>query len=345
MSTSSTHDEVAADDESVAVTSAVGPSTTVARTPRGLSSSRRGGSRRPRTGHGRRTPWPVALLWLAPALALIVGVVLFPAYALVRASFGHYSITGLRLGSAGWSNYSAVLAHPDLVTVLRNTLVWVVAVVVLTIVVSLAVAQFLSKQFAGRRLVRWALIVPWAASLIITSRLFTLIYDYYYGTLNYVLLTLHLVDKPVDFLRDDHWVMPSMVLVGVFVSIPFTAYVFLAGLNAIPHDVYEAARIDGAGPWQVYRRITLPLLRPAMLVASVLNIIYVFNSFPIIYTLNESNPGYGHDTTITFMYKLAFKSAEKSVGMSAAAGVFNVLLILVVVVIYLRTVKWQEDPA
>jgi ABC-type sugar transport system permease subunit len=156
---------------------------------------------------------------------------------------------------------------------------------------------------------------------------------------------VHLLDEPIDFLRDDHWVMPSMILVGVFVSIPFTAYVFIAGLNAIPHDVYEAARIDGAGPWQVYRRITLPLLRPAMVVATVLNIIYVFNSFPIIYTLNESNPGYGHDTTITFMYKLAFESADKSVGMSAAAGVFNVLLILAVVLVYLRTVTWKEEPA
>jgi multiple sugar transport system permease protein len=193
--------------------------------------------------------------------------------------------------------------------------------------------------------VRWALIVPWAASLIITARLFTLIYNYYYGTVNYVLLKVHLLDEPIDFLRDDHWVMPSMILVGVFVSIPFTAYVFIAGLNAIPHDVYEAARIDGAGPWQVYRRITLPLLRPAMVVATVLNIIYDFNSFPIIYTLNESNPGYGHDTTITFMYKLAFESADKSVGMSAAAGVFNVLLILAVVLVYLRTVTWKEEPA
>jgi multiple sugar transport system permease protein len=299
-----------------------------------------------RPGRARqRAPWHVALLWLAPALALIVGVVLVPAYELVRASFGHYSITGLRLGSAGTGNYTGVVEHPALPTVLLNTLVWVVAVVALTIAVSLAVAQFLSKDFLGRRVVRWALIVPWAASLIITARLFTLIYNYYYGTANYLLLRLHLVDAPIDFLRDDRWVMPSMVLVGVFVSIPFTAYVFIAGLNAIPAEVYEAARIDGAGPWQTYRRITLPLLRPAVLVASVLNIIYVFNSFPIIYTLNESNPGFTHDTTITFMYKLAFKSAEKSVGMSAAAGVFNVLLILVVVVVYLRTVRWQEEPA
>jgi ABC-type sugar transport system permease subunit len=345
-----THGEVTASAETVAATSPVGTGTATSAAEGdpapGPRASRQPRARPPsRARSGQRAPWPVALLWLAPALTLILGVVLFPAYELVRASFGHYSITGLRLGSAGWSNYTRVLEHPDLATVLRNTAVWVVAVVVLTIVVSLGIAQFLSKQFFGRRVVRWALIVPWAASLIITARLFTLIYNYYYGTVNYVLLKVHLLDEPIDFLRDDHWVMPSMILVGVFVSIPFTAYVFIAGLNAIPHDVYEAARIDGAGPWQVYRRITLPLLRPAMVVATVLNIIYVFNSFPIIYTLNESNPGYGHDTTITFMYKLAFESADKSVGMSAAAGVFNVLLILAVVLVYLRTVTWKEEPA
>jgi ABC-type sugar transport system permease subunit len=153
---------------------------------------------------------------------------------------------------------------------------------------------------------------------------------------------MHVIGSPIDFLGSDRWILPSMVLVGVFVSIPFTAYVFLAGLNTIPHDVYEAARIDGATPWQTYTRITLPLLRPALLVATVLNIIYVFNSFPIVYTLNDRNPGFGHDTSITFMYKLAFKSAEHDVGMSAAAGVFNVLLILVVVAVYLRFVKWDE---
>nr|WP_255354149.1 sugar ABC transporter permease [Phycicoccus sp. Root563] len=213
----------------------------------------------------------------------------------------------------------------------------------LTILISLGLAQFLTKEFWGRRIVRWAVIVPWAASLVITARLFSLIYSYYYGTLNAVLLKIGLVDTPIDFLGDDRWIMPSMIAVGVFVSIPFTAYVFVAGLHAIPTDVYEAARIDGASPWQIWRRITLPLLRPAILVATVLNMIYVFNSFPIIYTLNESNPGFSHDTTITFMYKLAFKSAEKDVGQSAAAGLFNVLLILVAVVIYLRVSRWREE--
>ncbi len=301
--------------------------------------------RRPRRPRRGRASLGTALLWLGPALLLIFGVVVYPAVELVKASLSRYSITGLRKGDAGLDNFTNVLANDSLGTVLTNTLVWVVAVVALTILISLGLAQFLTKEFWGRRIVRWAVIVPWAASLVITARLFTLIYSYYYGVLNAVLLKVGLVDTPVDFLGDDRLVMPSMVAVGVFVSIPFTAYVFVAGLHAIPTDVYEAARIDGASPWKIWRLITLPLLRPAILVASVLNMIYVFNSFPIIYTLNESNPGFTHDTTITFMYKLAFKSAEKDVGQSAAAGLFNVLLILVAVVIYLRVSRWREEES
>jgi ABC-type sugar transport system permease subunit len=285
----------------------------------------------------------VALAWLAPALALILGVVLFPAVMLFQASRSEYSITGLKKGAAGWRNYTNVFEHPDLGTVLTNTLVWVVAVVALTIVISLGLAQFLVKSFPGRRFVRWAIIVPWAASLVITAQLFVLLYDYNYGLINHALKSLGIIDTSIDFLGNDSWTMASMVLVGVFVSLPFTIFVFIAGLNAIPDDVQEAAVVDGASPWQRWRRVTLPLLRPALLVATVLNVIYVFNSFPIVYTLNDRNPGYLHDTTITFMYKLAFKSQEKDVGMSAAAGVINVLLILLVVAVYLKIVNWREE--
>lgn len=285
-----------------------------------------------------------ALLWLSPALALIFGVVVFPAVMLVDASLARFSITGLRTGDAGVRNYLAVLTHPMLPTVLLNTVVWVVAVVAITIVVSLAIAQFASKEFFGRRALRTALILPWAASLVITSQVFVLLYDYNYGLLNPLLQSLGLIGGPVDWLGDDAVVRWSFIAVGVFVSVPFTVFVFLAGLSAIPDDVFEAARIDGASAWRTYTSITLPLLRPALLIATVLNTIYVFNSFPIIYTLNDRNPGYTHDTTITFMYKLAFKSQEKDVGMSAAAGILNVL-ILVVVAIYLKIVDPRHDEA
>src|SRR6059036_3804979 len=278
------------------------------------------------------TGWQ-ALLWLGPSLALIGGVVAYPAAQLIRASLSQYSVTGLYQGSVGLRNYARLLRQEALI------------IVVVTLLMSLGLAQFLDKSFPGRRLVRWALIVPWAASLIMTSKLFVWIYDYYFGILNPMLQSLGVLDHPVDWLGDDSTVMGAMVTVGIFVSLPFTTYVLLAGLQAIPPDVFEAARVDGASAWRTYRLVTFPLLRPALLVAAVLNIMYVFNSFPIVWTLNDRNPGFGHDTMITYMYKIAFKSSLRDVGLAAALGVVNVALILVAVIVYLRTVRWREDEA
>jgi ABC-type sugar transport system permease subunit len=295
---------------------------------------------------GRRGPsrWQ-PLLWLGPSLALIAAVVVYPAAALVSASLARYSSTGLYQGSVGAGNYVRLLEQEALPTVVANTAVWVIAVVVVTILVSLALAQLLNERFPGRRLVRWALIVPWAASLIITAKLFVWVYDYYFGILNHVLLSLRIIAAPVDWLGDDATVMGAMIAVGVFVSLPFTTYVLLAGLQAIPGEVYEAARVDGASGWRRYRSVTLPLLRPALTVATVLNVIYVFNSFPIVWTLNDRNPGFAHDTLVTYMYKIAFKSALRDVGLAAALGVVNVLVILLAVLVYLSTVSWREADA
>jgi multiple sugar transport system permease protein len=286
-----------------------------------------------------------ALLLLGPSLALIAAVVVYPAFALVRASFGRYSVTGLYQGAVGTRNYARLLEQEALLPVVANTAVWVAVIVAVTIVVSLGLAQFLNASFPGRRLVRWVLIVPWAASLIMTSKLFAWIYDYYFGILNHLLVSLHVIAQPIDWLGDDATAMGAMIAVGIFVSLPFTTYVVLAGLAAIPGDVYEAARVDGASAWRTYRSVTLPLLRPALLVATVLNVIYVFNSFPIVWTLNDRNPGFGHDTMITYMYKIAFKSALRDVGLAAALGVVNVLVILLVVVVSLRVLRWREAEA
>ena len=274
-----------------------------------------------------------------------MAVVLFPAVQLVRASLSRYSITGVYEGPVGARNYTRLVRQEALPTVVANTVVWVTVVVAVTIVLSLGLAQFLNKSFPGRRLVRYALIVPWAASLIMTSKLFVWVYDYYFGILNHSLARLSVIDGPIDWLGDDSTVMGAMIAVGIFVSLPFTTYVFLAGLQTIPGDVYEAARVDGAGAWRRYRSVTLPLLRPALFVAAVLNTIYVFNSFPVVWTLNDRNPGLTHDTMITYMYKIAFKSSLRDAGLAAALGVVNVLVILLGVLAYLRTVRWREDES
>ncbi len=282
-----------------------------------------------------------ALPWIGPALLLIFAVVLWPAVEMIRTSLLKISISGLTKGFTGFDNYNKLLANPELPGVLTRTLVWVVIVVSVTILISLALAQLLDARYPGRRFVRWALIVPWAASVVMTATIWRWILDGFYGVMNTLLMDLRIISEPVNWLGDSSTSFIWLMAVAVFVSLPFTTYVILAGLTSIPHDVYEAARVDGATGWQTYRGITLPLLRPALMVAALINMINVFNSFPIIWVMTKGGPGYMTDTTTTFMYKIAFKTS-KDVGQSAAMAVINFGIILVIVALYLRTVRWRE---
>ncbi|MDN3352604.1 sugar ABC transporter permease [Actinomadura sp. DC4] len=282
-----------------------------------------------------------ALPWIGPAVVLISVVVLWPVVEMVRTSFLKISSSGLTLGSQGGKNYSDLFAEDDLVGILIRTVLWVAAVVIVTMVVSLALAQLLNARFPGRRVVRWAVIVPWAASVLMTALVWKWMLDNYFGVVNRVLLDLHVLHEPVNWLSHPDQAMMWMMWVAVFVSLPFASFVILAGLQTIPGEVYEAARVDGAGTFRTYFRITLPMLRPALLIASIINVINVFNSFPIIWAMTQGGPGHATDTTTTFMYKIAF--FDQDVGESAAMAVVNFVLILVMVLFYLRASRWREE--
>ncbi|MFF0013229.1 carbohydrate ABC transporter permease [Streptomyces sp. NPDC005374] len=281
------------------------------------------------------------LLWLGPAVVLILAMVIWPVVEMVRTSLTRISSTGLSLGSAGLDNYTDLFAEEDLPGVLLRTLIWVVGVVAVTLLLSLGLAQLLNTRFPGQRVVRWALIVPWAASVLMTALIWRWMLNNFYGVVNRLLMDVGLLDKPVNWLADPVLGFAAMMAVAVFVSLPFTAFVILSGLQTIPADVYEAARMDGAGTLRTYLSVTLPLLRPSLLVAAIINIINVFNSFPIIWSMTRGGPGFATDTTTTFMYKLAFDN--QAVGESAAMAVVNFALILVVVLAYLRVVRWREE--
>jgi ABC-type sugar transport system permease subunit len=294
---------------------------------------------RDRLPRRRRARLPRALAplpWLAPSLVLICGVVVYPVVEMVRTSLHDVNISGLTTRSVGLRNFRWVFEEDGFGQVLRNTAVWVVLVVGITVVVSLALAQLLDQRFPGRRVVRWALIVPWAASLVMTAAIWKWMLNYYYGVINGALQWVGLIDKPRDWLGDGSTSFYAMVLVGVIVSLPFTTYVILAGLQGIPRELYEAARVDGAGAWRTYRAIVLPLLRPALLVAVVLNVIYVFNSFPIIWIMTQGGPGRDTDTTVTMVYKLAFR--DHAIDEAAALSVLNVGALVLIVVAYVLVV-------
>lgn len=292
--------------------------------------------RRPASRRRARAAW-APLLWLGPALALIGAVVLWPVVEMLRTSLSEVSSTGLVLGPAGLDNFRSLFDEPALTQVLVNTVLWVVGVVTVTVGIGLGLAQLMHARFPGRSLVRRALIVPWAASVVMTAIIWRWMLDFFYGVVNRALTDLNLIDAPIDWLGEPRIAFSWMMGVAVFVSLPFATYALLAGLQTIPTDLYEAARIDGASAWRTYLAITLPLLRPALIIATVINVINVFNSFPIIWAMTEGGPANQTDTTTTFMYKLAFQNRD--IGASAAMAVVNFALVLVVVLLYLRVVR------
>jgi multiple sugar transport system permease protein len=289
----------------------------------------------------RQSAAPV--LWVGPAVALIAVVVLWPVVVMLESSFQHIGGEGFVAGFNGVANYLKLFAEPAFLGVLGRTVLWTVGVVAVTMLLSLGLAQLFNQTFPLRRVARWALILPWACSVMMTALIFRWMLDPHSGAINVVLHDLGLLGKydsaEASWLGNPTTAFLWMMAVAVFVSLPFSTYAILAGLQSIPDDIYEAASLDGATGWRRYSTITLPLLRPAILVATLINVINVFNSFPIIWEMTGGGPGYATSTTTTFM--VALKQGD--VGESAAMSVINFALVIVIVLVYLRVTRWKDQ--
>ena len=283
------------------------------------------------------------LLWLSPAVALIGVVVLWPVVVMVQSSFQQIGGEGFVAGYNGTANYAHLFDEPDFVSVLLRTLVWVVAVVAVTMLISLGLAQLFHQRFPGRRVARWALIIPWAASVMMSALIFKWALDPNVGVINVILHHIGVVKQlgsnQADWLGNPASALIWMMGVAVFVSLPFTTYAILSGLQGIPGDVYEAAALDGATSWKSYLAVTLPLLRPAIAVATLINVINVFNSFPIIWEMTRGGPGYETATSTIYMVDLK----EGDVGQSAAMSVINFLLVIIIAGVYLGSTRRKEQ--
>src|ERR1700722_20130702 len=266
----------------------------------------------------------VPLLWLGPAIALIGVVVLWPVVVMVQSSFQQIGGEGFVAGYNGTTNYDNLFHEPDFVSVLLRTVVWVVVVVAVTVLISLGLAQLFHQKFPGRQVTRWALVPNVGVINVI---------------LHHIGVVKQLGSNQADWLGNPTSALAWMMAVAIFVSLPFTTYAILSGLQGIPGDVYEAASIDGATSWRSYLGVTLPLLRPAILVATLINVVNVFNSFPIIWEMTRGGPGY--ETSTSTIYMIDLKVGD--VGQSASMSVINFLLVIVIVLVYLSTTRWKEE--
>ncbi|WP_433730735.1 carbohydrate ABC transporter permease [Nocardia sp. CA-129566] len=275
--------------------------------------------------------------WIGPALVLIAAIVAFPVGYMVWTSTRDLSAYGQDRGPAGLANYRNLFDISELGSVLAHTVVWVVSVVLITLVLSAGLAQFLNKDFPGRTAVRMAILVPWAASVVMTTTIFYYMLDPDVGIANRFLVDIGLLDRGYGFTKQPTPAFLVAIGVACFVSIPFTTYTILAGLQSIPAEIEEAGRVDGATAWQRYRYLTLPQLRPAIAVATIINIINVFNSLPILQVITGGIAGFGADTTTTLTFKLIRQNQQLDT--AAAMSVLNFVLIVVIIAIYVKIIK------
>ena len=270
---------------------------------------------------------------IMPSIILMAIFILVPILFVFRMSLSDVSKAGIIRDFAGFANFTKVIKSSAFKLVLKNTIVWTVAVVVLSTVLGFILALILNNEFRGRKIARAIMVFPWATTLVIQASAWKFIIDTDYGTLNTLLLRLGIIEQSINWTPTAEAYFMWEIACGIFVTIPFVTFCVLSGLQSIDGTYYEAATVDGASYWQQLFQITMPLVRSSLTVSTVLNIIYVFNSFPIIWTITKGDPANHTDTLVTYLYKLAFYNGKQ--GQAAAVSVIGFTILLICASVYM----------
>jgi len=278
----------------------------------------------------------LAAVLLFPALAIISLVTIYPllhsfwlslhAWNLMKPKEGHPFV--------GLDNYTFILSDPIFRESLRITIVFTVSAVVIEICLAMGIALILNRPFRGRGFVRMLALLPWAVPAVVNGIMWKWILNPSYGALNGLLYSLGIIDNYVIWLGSPKLALAMIVLADVWKETPFIMLLFLAALQTIPKDLYEAARVDGANAVQSFFRITLPLIQPVLFVAIALRTIWALKSFDLIYTLTAGGPSNGTSVVGYYTYVKSFVSLQ--LGRGAAVAFIMTFFVLVLVFLYYR---------
>ncbi|WP_034852894.1 carbohydrate ABC transporter permease [Inquilinus limosus] len=280
-------------------------------------------------------------LMVAPVLVWLAATILYPLGAAVAISLRDIRVIGSDGGFVGFGNYADVLGMARLWAALGRSLVWVAGNAVLQTLLALGTALLLNQRFRGVRLVRVWVILSWIVPTVVVVIIWRWLLGTSGGVVNYLLVTLGLTDRPVGFFAGPGSAMASLIVINSWRWFPFVAVMLLAGLQRIPADLYEAAAIDGAGPWQRFRRITWPLLQPTMLVLGVIGTLLSFNVFDIIWLTTAGGPSGATQTLPVLIYETAFRSYR--LGQAAAMSVLVSVALMVLAVLLTRALAPKGD--
>jgi trehalose/maltose transport system permease protein len=279
----------------------------------------------------RRTAYYMVL----PALVIILVVAFFPILYSVLLSLTDSTIAGI--GSfAGAENYVEMFQNDDFLAGLRNTVIFTVASVFFEFIIGLGIALAINRAFRGRGLVRAAVLVPWAFPTVISAVMWRLMFQDQVGIINYVANAIGIISQPI--LSSETLLLIGAILVDVWKTTPFMALLLLAGLQTIPGDVYEAARVDGANVMQRFFRITLPLLKPAILVAVLFRTLDAYRVYDLFWAMSDRQL----ESLSTFVYK-GVRISQLNFAPGNAAAVFIFVTAFAIALFFIRVLGMQTS--
>jgi len=276
-------------------------------------------------------------LFLTPAFAILLIFLIFPLFWNIYISFHDVSfITILKNWEySGWTNFVDLLNDPNFYTSLRTTVLFVAGSVALQFTIGMLMAVLLSQKVRAAGVLRAIFIIPWTISAVIAAFSFKFIFDYNFGILNYIFQQIGL--QPVGWLSDPNIVIWSLVIANVWYGTPFTMLFITAGLLSINPSIYEAAVIDGATKFRSFLRITLPLLKPFIVINLILITMWSVNFFDLQLVMTGVGPLFASTTASLYMYRQAFEFGLLSKG--AAAGLILIIINISVAFVYLKLLK------
>lgn len=278
--------------------------------------------------------------WLLLTPALLLGLVLiaYPLYLVVSMSLrdvGLVSVATLNEAPLTWTNFQELWLDPSIRDSLWLSLAYTVGATFPAFVLGLATAVLLNKQFPGRRLMRTLILLPWAVPTVLAAIAFLWILDSSYGVLNYILVSLGIVQENIGWLASTNTAMVAVILPTVWKTYPFFTLILLAALQAVPEELYEAAAVDGAGAVRKFKSVTWPVIRPAAYLAIILQGLWTFREFDVIYPMTKGGPASSTETLAIRVYNEAFNLFH--MGFASAIGVLTVVIgVIAVALVYPR---------
>lgn len=282
----------------------------------------------------------LAYMLLLPSMLAFIVLVIFPLGSTIAGAFSATDAVGRITRFGTLANFEALIDDSYMPGIIRQTALFAFGTVALTVVFSFPLALVLNQKFPGVTLAKALLLLPWAAPLAISSMTWRWIFHDQLGALNYLLNLTGLAQENIVWLSQPGLAFAVVMFVEVWSSIPFMTITFLAGLQAIPPHIYDAAKMDGAGAWNEFWDMTVPQMKTVFTIVTLLSVIWAFRSFTVIWTITQGNPFYRTDISVTYLYKLAFKNLTFGQGFALAFLTFIVLLVFSVM--YTRVLRHEE---